>query len=359
MIEIEVNINARTIAEAVHLAVEAEASGARQIGVWDSPAAFADCWTTLGALSQRISTIPIGVAVTNPLTRHPVVTASAIAALANTAAGGVFLGIGTGDSGVYNLGGRAATRSVLREYVICVKELLGSGRSRWHGRDVFLDQRPQVKVPLYVSAHGVKALELAAEVADGIFLGLGHSQDVVTEVLAVLSRVASEAGRDPSSIDLWWNSYAISVDADSDQAITESGWLLAHAAHHLARFGMDGKMVPAEFRDKVAELGEYYRLTHHGRHSSEHREDYIEKAIELGVWGYLRDRFLIAGNHAEVRSKLKALHSMGVRKFETGPSVRGLEGIRSVLDLVGEMNRNGVGLRPDDREESQLPGLHA
>ncbi|MBN6050714.1 LLM class flavin-dependent oxidoreductase, partial [Nonomuraea sp. RK-328] len=340
MIEIEVNINHRSIADALHSAVESEAAGARQIGVWDSPAAFADCWTTLGALSQRISTIPIGVAVTNPLTRHPVVTASTIAALADVSAGGVFLGIGTGDSGVYNLGGRAATRSVLRDYISCVKDLLDSGRSQWRGREVFLARRPQAKVPIYVAAHGVKTLELAAEVADGIFLGLGYSQDVVTEVLAVVARAASAAGRDPSSLDLWWNTAAISVDATTDKAIAESGWLLAHAAHHFARFGMEDKWVPPELHSGIAELGEHYRVTQHGRHNSGHRQIYIEKAMDLGVWDYLRERFLIAGTHAEVRSQLEALDSMGVRKFETGPSVRGLEGIRSALDLVKRMNES-------------------
>ncbi|MEV0266880.1 LLM class flavin-dependent oxidoreductase [Streptomyces sp. NPDC050617] len=339
-IEVEVNIGAGSVAEAVAAAERAELHGAAQIGVWDSPAGVPDCWTTLGALSQRVSTVPIGVAVTNPVTRHPVVTARAIASLAETAQGGVFLGMGTGDSGVYNLGRRAATLQHLREYVMCVRALLQDGRARWQETDLRLKWGLGVHVPVYLAAHGLRSLELAAETADGIFIGLGHSEDVVREVLSVVRRGAERANRDPEGIDLVWTAGAISINDDSDHAVTDAGWLVASLSHHFARFNSSSKLIPAEFQEGVRRLGELYDLSQHGHQPAMRRQEYIEAAMDLGVWEYLSDRFLIAGTEAEVRSRIEILRSRGVRKFEIGLSVGGSEAVASALDLVRRINES-------------------
>ncbi|WP_406164066.1 LLM class flavin-dependent oxidoreductase [Streptomyces sp. NBC_00882] len=337
-IEVEVNIGAGSVAEAVTAAVRAESHGAAQIGVWDSPAGVPDCWTTLGVLSQHVSTVPIGVAVTNPVTRHPVVTARAIASLSEAARGGVFLGMGTGDSGVYNLGRRAATLQNLREYVMCVRALLRDGRARWQDTDLRLKREPGVHVPVYLAAHGLRSLELAAETADGIFIGLGHSEDVVREVLNVVRRGAERANRDPEGIDLVWNAGAISINDDSDRAVTDTGWLVASLSHHFARFNTSSKLIPIEFQEGVRKLGELYDLSQHGHQSTMRRQEYIEAAMDLGVWDYLSDRFLIAGTEAEVRARIETLRSRDVRKFEIGLSVGGPDGVASVLDLVRRIN---------------------
>ncbi|MGQ4464630.1 LLM class flavin-dependent oxidoreductase [Streptomyces violaceoruber] len=337
-IEIEVNIGAGSVAEAVAAATRAESHGAAQIGVWDSPAGVPDCWTTLGVLSQCVSTVPIGVAVTNPVTRHPVVTARAVASLSEVAQGGVFLGMGTGDSGVYNLAQRAATLQDLRQYVTCVRDLLHDGRARWHGADLRLKRESGLRVPLYLAAHGMRSLELAAQMADGIFIGLGYSEDVVREVLSVVRRGAEQANRDPDAIDLVWNTGAISINSDSDRAVTDAGWIVASLSHHFARFGMSSKLVPAEFQEGVRKLGELYDLSQHGHQSTARRQEYIEAAMDLGVWDYLSDRFLIAGSGADVQARIETLQSRGVRKFEIGLSVGGPDGVASVLDLVHRIN---------------------
>ncbi|MEU3371805.1 LLM class flavin-dependent oxidoreductase [Streptomyces sp. NPDC006660] len=333
-VEIEVNIGAGSVAEAVEAATRAESHGAAQIGVWDSPAGVPDCWATLGVLSQCVVTVPIGVAVTNPVTRHPVVTARAVASLCEVARGGVFLGMGTGDSGVYNLAQRAATLRELREYVTCVRELLREGRARWHDADLRLKRAPGIRVPVYLAAHGLKSLELAAETADGIFIGLGYSEAVVREVLGVVRRGAERANRDPDGIDLVWNAGAISINSESDRAVADAGWLVASLSHHFTRFGKSSKLVPAEFQEGVSKLGELYDLSQHGHQPTTRRHEYIEAAMDLGVWDYLSDRFLIVGSEADVRARIATLRSRGVRKFEIGLSVGGPDGVASVLDLV-------------------------
>lgn len=63
---------------------EAEVLGYDRVGIWDSPALFRDPWVTLASVARDTSRIRLGTWVTNPLTRHPVVTASAAAALATS-----------------------------------------------------------------------------------------------------------------------------------------------------------------------------------------------------------------------------------------------------------------------------------
>ncbi|MGW8375624.1 LLM class flavin-dependent oxidoreductase [Streptomyces sp. ODS28] len=333
-----VNINAGTISDAVSVGRLVEKRGGHRVGVWDSPVGVPECWATLGALSQHLTSIPVGVAVTNPRTRHPVVTASALAGLAGAAPGGVFLGIGTGDSGVYNLGQRAATLRDLRAYAVCVAELLRTGRSVWRGADVHLARPPERRVPLYMAAHGRRSLELAAEIADGVFLGLGHSEDVVREVRAVVAGAAERAGRDPGSLELWWNAAGLRIGPDSERAAQEAGWLAASLAHHFARSGLAGKFVPAEYEDGVRKLGELYDLGQHGRQSPEKRRAYLEAAMELGVWDYLRERFLITGTEDEVAGRLRVLRERGVHRLELGLAAGGTDGVLAALDLVRGIN---------------------
>ena len=120
----EIGINPSSIKQAILDASAVVAAGASRLSVWDSPSKYSECWTTLGALSQHIHSRPLGVAVTNPVTRHPLVTACSISTLDAAQHAGVYLGIGTGDSGVRNLAESPATLVELEQYVSCVRALL-------------------------------------------------------------------------------------------------------------------------------------------------------------------------------------------------------------------------------------------
>lgn len=78
----------------------ADAIGFEQIGIVDSQSVYRELYVacTLAAGATRRS--KFGPRVTNALTRHPAVTASAIASLNDIAPERVFLGIGSGDSAV-------------------------------------------------------------------------------------------------------------------------------------------------------------------------------------------------------------------------------------------------------------------
>ena len=103
---------------------QAEEMGVEKIGMGDSQSLYHEMWvrTTLAAVNtQRVG---VGTWCTNPLTRHPAVTASAAAAIDDLTGGRAFRGIGPGDSAVYNIGARPATLETLEAYIKAVRALL-------------------------------------------------------------------------------------------------------------------------------------------------------------------------------------------------------------------------------------------
>jgi len=80
------------------LAAEAETLGYRRCWVYDEGLATRDAYVTMAAIGAATERIEIGPGITNPYTRHPAQTASAIATLDEVTGGRAFLGIGAGGS---------------------------------------------------------------------------------------------------------------------------------------------------------------------------------------------------------------------------------------------------------------------
>src|SRR5260370_22684939 len=75
-----------------------EDSGGDGLGVNDSQNLAGDPYAALSLAAHTTNHIGLGTAVTNPITRHPAVTASAILTVQAASAGRAVLGIGRGDS---------------------------------------------------------------------------------------------------------------------------------------------------------------------------------------------------------------------------------------------------------------------
>ena len=128
--------DSRTLAEQVR---RVEASGFSWIGIGDTQSLYREMYVCLTIAALNTKKALIGPLVTNPITRHPAVTASAMATLDELTGGRTFLGLGTGDTALVNLGQRPATVAKLRQYIMCVKELLAGHEVEWeHPLDTFL-----------------------------------------------------------------------------------------------------------------------------------------------------------------------------------------------------------------------------
>ena len=99
----------------------AENLGYHRVGVADSPALYREVWVSIVHVALNTSRILFGPWVTNPVARHPVITASAAASIHEIAPGRICIGVGSGNSGVYNLGHKATPVSRLKGYVWAVR----------------------------------------------------------------------------------------------------------------------------------------------------------------------------------------------------------------------------------------------
>lgn len=301
--------------EVVEWVQAAEALGYHRIGIADSPALYRDIWVSLTHVALNTRRLPFGSWVTNPVTRHPVVTASAASALAEIAPGRVCIGIGSGNSGVYNAGRRAASLASLREYVTTLRSLMtadeaeyqgGTARLRWPARDQ--------KIPIYMAAHARGSLRLAGEIADGVVIGAGTTPEVVKASLNALAEGARIAGRDPNDIDVWW-SVPFNPHATDDEELDPQGGP-AREANYLNRFTLKGKFVPKQYWDGIRALANAYDLSTHGRPTPEQLRRYDTLAEEYGVREYLLERFGgISGTAEECIDKLRQNAAIGVHQY--------------------------------------------
>ncbi len=303
------SMNPLDLGEVRAVAADAEAAGYNRVGIWDSPALYLDPWITLAAVSTSTTSLRIGTWVTNPLTRHPVVTANAAATLDALAPGRVVIGIGTGDSGVYNLAGRAAPLDRLTEYVRALRGLLADGRALWEGNE--LRMRPAANpVPIWVAAHGARAIRTAGAVGDGVIFGLGIAPDTIEACRAMLDRGASEAGRDAATLETWYTAPWY-VDENGDRARDAALWHVASLAHHISRSGTAGKFIPDRIAPGIVELGQAYNLLSHGAPSREQRDEYRRIARRTGIDEYLVSRYTFAGTPDECAAQVLAAAAAG------------------------------------------------
>ena len=152
---------------------------------------------TLMALNTR--RMRLGTCVTNPATRDPSVTASALATLDEISGGRMDLGIGRGDSARRVMGKPPTTLARLEEATQLIRALVEGGTANDDGTDLHFSWTRRDRLPVWIAGYGPKALELTARIADGVILQLADP-DLIRWFVSQLRDYAAAAGRDPRQI---------------------------------------------------------------------------------------------------------------------------------------------------------------
>ena len=108
---------AEDFAECMDAVVAAERAGFAHAWFVDSQILWQDCYVYMTRALESTTSIVVGTAVSNPFTRHPTVTASVNATLAELHPGRVILGLGRGDSAVRTMGMNPVPTKQLRAAV--------------------------------------------------------------------------------------------------------------------------------------------------------------------------------------------------------------------------------------------------
>ncbi len=184
---------------------------ADQVGLigWAEEHGFADAWVgdtgtrdpfiVLGCAAQRTRTIRLGTAVAPLGPRSPVSLAVAALCVHELAPGRVALGVGVSSKVIveqWHGGSYAHPLSRARDCVRLIRQICAgdktdtaSGHARSRGFQVPARQR--ASLPVQLAALGPRMLELAGEIADGVWLNFVPLQAVPK----VLDRIRAGAGR--------------------------------------------------------------------------------------------------------------------------------------------------------------------
>ncbi len=270
---------------------------------------------TLAAIST--SRIRIGTGVTNPVTRHPAVTAAAILSVHAESGGRAILGIGRGDSSLGHIGRRPASMKVYGDYVRQVQTYLSGGEVDQHGfpsRLRWMDGLDLPKVPLDMSCSGPQSIALAASLAERVTFAVGAAPERIEWALGIAREAAGRAGRDPDSVRFgaWINAVAI-ADREAAREALRGG--VASFAHFSGMHDSAVEDQPEIMRRVSTKLQTQYDTRAHGQADADHASVIDDEFI---------DWFAVAGPPDVIVERLRPLLDLGLSHlYFTGASRAG------------------------------------
>lgn len=211
-----------------NLARAAEEAGFEAAWLADSQLFTKNVYVALALAAQRTQSIHIGPGVTNPVTRDPTVTASAMAALVEVSGGRAQLGIGSGDAAVFPLGLPAARIAGLRSSILDIRAIGRGEPVERDGRSVTV-LTGGTPYPILLAASQPRMLHLAGEVADGVILMGAANPELTRWQLEHVAAGAAAANRtlDDVTVDLW---FTISLADDRERALADvRPWAVSQA----------------------------------------------------------------------------------------------------------------------------------
>src|SRR6266704_1430015 len=117
----------------VELTRAAEEAGFDYAWLWDSHVLWQDVYPVFALMAAATSRIRMGPCVTNPATRDPTVTASALATLNDISGGRMDMGIGRGDSARRVIGQPPVTIERLEESCRLLRDLAAGREVDYEG----------------------------------------------------------------------------------------------------------------------------------------------------------------------------------------------------------------------------------
>ncbi|HEY4908462.1 MAG TPA: LLM class flavin-dependent oxidoreductase [Methylomirabilota bacterium] len=289
----------------VRMARLGEEYGFDMVGIADTPGNAMDPWVAMTLSVAATSRVRLATCVTNLVTRHPAITASAAASVDVVSGGRTILGIGAGHSGVANVGGAPAGPGVLREGVEFLRAALSGAPASWRGVTTHL---PWVRrrVPVYAAASGPGALRAAGAAADGAFVNYGLGPEHVSRARELIEAGAKEAGRTAADVDVW-SIACLDVSPRREAAFEKLGNILGFVAAYILGPDPEGRGVPPELVPALRELRASYTTRQRGMDAT--------LVKRLGLFDYLRTRLAVAGTPEDCIGQVRAAEAAGATQL--------------------------------------------
>lgn len=295
----------------------------------DSQSLSADPYVRMGVWAAATERLMLSTGVTNPLTRHPAVTAAAAATVQSISGGRAVLGIGRGDSALAYLGHAPASLASFRRALRDLQTLLSGGEVAFGAHEslaeaatldtLSLGGRPAgsrlqwlprglPKVPLDVAATGPKVIELCAPIAERVTFSVGAIPERVGWALDLARSARRQAGLAGAGI-----SYGVQIIVVCHPDLEKIRPAATSMVAPLARF----QVIQGDAAGpKSGSDSENFAAIRTGYDMTKHAMALSEDKIKGGTitWDFVR-RFAIVGAPEHCIERLLQLASLGIERF--------------------------------------------
>jgi probable F420-dependent oxidoreductase len=282
----------------------AESAGFDHGWLFDSHVLWREPYPLLTLMALNSERLRLGTCVTNPGTREPTVTASALATLNEISGGRMDLGIGRGDSARRVLGKPPITLANTEEAIRVIRDLVEGRSVVYEGTELVFPWTGSWKLPIWVAGYGPMALAMTGQVADGVILQLADP-DLVRWFAVQVREAAVAAGRQADTVRV--QAAAPAYIAPRDVGRDRTRWFPALVSNHVV------DLVNKYPRDQLPESLTGYIHDRSGYDYHHHAEVGSSNAGFVG--DDVTDRFCVLGNASEVIEKLRDLAAAGVDQF--------------------------------------------
>ena len=155
-------------------AVALENHGFHRVWVPDTVVSPWDAWIATSLIMQHTTRLQIGLGVTNPYTRHPVVVGQMAATIQQYSGGRLSMSLGKGIGRFLEKAGVQQHTTAVEECITLLRGLMAGERTSLKGNAFQIDgmklrtHPPDSPVPIFLAAVGPSSWEIAMGVADGI-----------------------------------------------------------------------------------------------------------------------------------------------------------------------------------------------
>ncbi|MFI5317207.1 MAG: LLM class flavin-dependent oxidoreductase [Myxococcota bacterium] len=290
------------------LAARAEAAGYDGIAFTDSQNLTGDVFAGLALAAKATTRLKLATGVTNPVTRHPAAAASAIATIQALSGGRAVLGVGRGDSALFQIGLEPAPLPAFERFLSQVAEYLRGGGVKIDGFESRLRWLADLRlppVPIDVAATGPRVIELAARIADRITFAVGANPERLRWGIEKARSARRAAGLDPDALEFGaYANVAPHPDLSIARELARGG--VGTFAHFSGMRGSSADGVAPQDRAVFEGIHARYDRANHtlgrARHAAALDADFL-------------DRFAILGPTQECVVRLRELVDAGVSKL--------------------------------------------
>lgn len=285
------------------IAAAADSAGFEAMWIIDFQLGMKDVYAAMNVAALNSENLHIGPGVTNLVTRHPTVTANAMAALDEFADGKAMLGLGAGWSAVLGAGGQPSKLADIRGGIDAFRGLFSGEEIDLDGVTINLATAER-QIPIYLAVSQPGMLRMSGEICDGAVLMGAADVDFTKWQLDYIYEGLEKAGRDRSelTIDLV---VTMSIDDDEQQALDD---VRAWATSQAATFHPWKVMPPSweKYRQDFERANEAYHLVDHLSLRADHKQIVSDEFVSSVA---------IAGNLETCLGRLRDLADLDVDRI--------------------------------------------